>query len=186
MSATWADFSQSSCLALITLIRSSCALRNGRVEQLLFPQERNATATGMLHDHVRYLCGSVHPSPIALPFRRNRQPRHHVRAGLDHAVDGDLMRFDRCAARCVCYDRYIPAFAKGLDRRHGDANFSPESGDDQLFAAGRLNRIHCSLIFPRVDERPVDYLLAWEYLCDLGEQVTTPLGDDSGQEVLSR
>src|SRR5947199_9936174 len=52
-----------------------------------------------LHDALPiYLCqlgGLLGPSPVALPFGRQRQPGHHVCAGRDHALNGDFVSLDR-------------------------------------------------------------------------------------------
>lgn len=44
-----------------------------------------------VQEHLRQRASRFGARPIALPFRRQSQPRHHVRAGRDHALDGDLM-----------------------------------------------------------------------------------------------
>src|SRR5947199_5028228 len=66
-----------------------------RTEQLLLPQERDAATASMLRDNLCQLGGLLGPSPVALPFGRQRQPGHHVCAGRDHALNGDFVSLDR-------------------------------------------------------------------------------------------
>lgn len=141
--------------AFVTPPSSAGGARHRRVEQLLLPEVRDAAASGVLLEHFRQLADVLGTRPVALPLRCQRQPGHHVCAGRDHALDGDLVRFDRRAARGVGDDRDVPAFAQRLDNRHGDADLGPQAGDDELPAAGRLDRVHDLPVFPGVDERPV-------------------------------
>lgn len=69
------------------LIASRSAVRDRRVEQLLFPQECNAASAGVLHNYLGNLLGALKPRPITLPLRGHCQPCHHVGAGADHALD---------------------------------------------------------------------------------------------------
>ncbi|MBP2468221.1 hypothetical protein JOH52_004312 [Sinorhizobium meliloti] len=53
--------------------------------------------------------------------------------------------------------------------------------EDELLAAGGLDRVHDLLILPGVDERPIDHLLAGKHVSDLGEDAAAPISDHARQ-----
>jgi hypothetical protein len=156
--------------------------RHGRIQQLLLPQIRHPTPRRMLREHLGQLPRMRCARPITLPFGRQRQPGHHVGAGCDHALDGDGVRLDRGAARGVGDDGHVPAFAERLDHRHRDTDLGPQAGDDQLRAAGRLDRVDDLSVLPGVDEGPVDDRLAGKHIGDVGEDQAAALGDHARQD----
>src|SRR5882757_6483542 len=113
--------------------------------------------------------------PVALPFGGNGKPRDRGYPGLYHATHGHLMRFEADAARCVGDGVDIPAFARRLDRRHGEANLGPERREDQLLAASLFHHVDDILVLPRIDEGAVDRLLLWEDILKLLDDVAAAL-----------
>src|SRR5690606_1589322 len=96
----------------------------------------------MLFHHADHPFQTFSSSPITLPLGCNSQPGHHVHTGAEHALDGDFMRLDRNAAGRIRHYRHVPTFSCSLNGRHGHADLSPQSGDDQLLAAGPTHYIH--------------------------------------------
>src|SRR5690554_6845696 len=168
--------------SITSIMTSACATWYRRVKQLLFPQVGDAAASGMLLQDFGQLGNMLEPRPVALPFGGYSQPGHHVGTGGNHALDGDFVGLDRNTARGIGHHRDIPAFAQRLDCRQGNAYLGPEPCNNQLLAARRLDGVHDLLIFPGIDESPVDHLLAGEHVGDLGEDHTASFSDDAGQD----
>lgn len=92
------------------------------------------------------------------------------------------MGFNRHTAAGVRDDRDVPALASSLDRRHCHADLREQTGDDQLLAAGLLDRVDDLPVFPGVDEHPVDHFLAGKDVGDLREDEPTPVGQHARED----
>jgi len=59
---------------------------------------------------------------------------------------------------------HVVAFAEGVNSRHRQAHLGPKRGQDQLPAAGCFHEVYNPFVLPRVDVRPINRLLIWEYV----------------------
>lgn len=132
--------------------------------EMKLPGESDAGAAAMVKEHLGHRGRRFLTGPIALQFTRDRHPRNRNDTGHDHAADGHLVSFDTDAAGCIGDGINLVAFAGGVDRRHGEADFRPERRHDDLLAACLLYRVDDARIFPCVDERAIDRLLLGEYV----------------------
>src|SRR6186713_3583216 len=152
-----------------------------RPEQLHFPRIRNAAAATVRREHPGEFVRGLLTCPIALPFAYHRHPGDRHCTGRDHATHGHVMSFSGYAAGGIGHDEHVKAFAERLDRRHGEADLSPECGEYELLAAGLLHGIDNTLVFPRVDERAIDRLLVRKYVLQPLDQIPPTLFDDRGE-----
>ena len=120
--------------------------------------------------------------PVALQFARHRHPGDRNDAGHHHAADRHLVRFGAHAARGVGDRIDLVAFARGLDRRHREADLRPERRHDQLLAAGLLHRVDDARVFPGVDEGAVDRLLIGEHVLQALDELAAAILQHGGQD----
>ena len=92
------------------------------------------------------------------------------------------MRFGAHAPRRVGDSVDLVAFARGLDRRHGQTDFRPERRHDQLLAAGLLHRLDDARVFPGVDEGAVDRLLVGEHVLQALDELAAAVLQHRGQD----
>jgi hypothetical protein len=60
-----------------------------------------------------------------------------------------------------------------LDHRHRKTDIRPQRRDDKLPSPGILHRLDDALVFPGIDEGPVDRLLTRKDVLDASEKVAT-------------
>lgn len=72
---------------MLAIRLGSAFARHRRVEKLLLPQVRHAAAGHVILEELNQCRQGLGPRVVALPFARERHPRHHVAAGRDHALD---------------------------------------------------------------------------------------------------
>ena len=90
------------------------------------------------------------------------------------------MRLSRYSAGRIGDKEDVIAVGQALDHWHRKANIRPQRCDDELLSPRLLHGLDDALVFPRVDESPIDRLLSGKDVLDAAEEVPTSfLGDGS-------
>src|ERR1700733_407532 len=150
------------------------------VEQLLLPRERGARRAAVSYCDVGDGRDRLFSRPVALPLAHDCDPSDRHGPGLHHSQNRHVVRLSRYGAGCIGDEEDVVAVGQALDHRHCEADIRPERCYDELLSPRLLHRIDDTLILPRVDEGPIDWLLRGKDILELLEQVSTPLLGDGG------
>ncbi len=150
-------------------------------QELHFPGKADPAGATMLEHDTGKFDGGLLARPITLPFGGHGHPRDRHRASLDQAAHGHVVGLRADATRGVGDNENVVAFAERLNRRHREADFRPERGENELLAPALLHEIGDLRIFPGVDEGAVDRLLLGEDILQSLDEIAAALLDHRGE-----
>src|SRR6185369_4896905 len=110
-------------------------------------------------------------SPITLPLQHRGEYGHRFGAGLDHSLHRILVIELAHVPAGVFNDiDFVPVLYR-LNSRKGDADFSPETGQDDLLAPGAFDRRDEVLVIPGIHRGPFDRIVVWKDSLYLGPDI---------------
>src|SRR5258706_15685722 len=98
-------------------------------------------------------------SPITLPLQHRGEYGHGFGAGLNDSLHRVLVIELAHVPAGIFNDIYFVAIVYRLNGRKGDADFGPETGQDDLLAPGAFDRRDEVLVIPGIHRCPFDRFL---------------------------
>ncbi len=96
---------------------------------------------------------------VAEPFGRKCQPRHHIGASRDHALDRSLVRLDGDTTAGIGDHRHVPSVPKSMYNRHRDADLGVKASNDQLLAPRCFYDVDDIFVLPCIQRRAINHFL---------------------------